>query len=399
MKKFNLLVFILIILSFSASGLNEKEWTIMIFMNGDNDLEAYGTYDINEMEMVGSNENVNFVVQFDRSKEHSVCDGNWNGARRYYIEKDDETNMFGKINSTLLEDMGEIDMGDWNESVNFFKFGIENYPAKKYGFIFWNHGSGWLKNTQLPAVRGISYDEGSGNHINSPDLKKAVDTMAGLIGKKIDLVAFDACLMAMVEIGAQMEDSVKYMATSEDSVPGGGFEYKILFNNILKNYDKGAEKMALTFGESFKEYYKGKTTWMYLTSVTYSVASLENMNIILENIDRLAKNIIEHNDFDYFEKIEKEVQRYDGKLYVDLVHLAELVLDYSKNTSVKIAAQSLISVLNENIIFNWWQNDKLRNSNGLSIYFPLKGKYHEHYIDTELAKKTRWDELLRKINN
>ncbi|MFA5480532.1 MAG: hypothetical protein WC337_10965, partial [Candidatus Muiribacteriota bacterium] len=73
MKKFNLLVFILIILSFSASGLNEKEWTIMIFMNGDNDLEAYGTYDINEMEMVGSNENVNFVVQFDRSKEHSVC--------------------------------------------------------------------------------------------------------------------------------------------------------------------------------------------------------------------------------------------------------------------------------------------------------------------------------------
>ena len=49
------------------------EWAIYIFMNGDNDLSLM-FYDLNELEEVGSSDNVHVVVQADRSE------GYWAGA-------------------------------------------------------------------------------------------------------------------------------------------------------------------------------------------------------------------------------------------------------------------------------------------------------------------------------
>jgi len=81
------------------------QWTFMVFINGDSDLEYAGIDDINEMEFVGSSEDVNIVVQYDRSREFATEDGDWHGARRYRIEADDSEN----IGSPVLEDLGEVD--------------------------------------------------------------------------------------------------------------------------------------------------------------------------------------------------------------------------------------------------------------------------------------------------
>lgn len=43
-----------------------KEWTIMVFMNGKNDLSNFALNDLNEMEQEGSPENVNLVVETGR---------------------------------------------------------------------------------------------------------------------------------------------------------------------------------------------------------------------------------------------------------------------------------------------------------------------------------------------
>ena len=48
------------------------EWAIYIFMNGDNDLESYVFYDLNELEEVGSSDNVHVVVQADRSARKAI---------------------------------------------------------------------------------------------------------------------------------------------------------------------------------------------------------------------------------------------------------------------------------------------------------------------------------------
>ncbi len=45
------------------------KWTVMIYMNGDNDLEEFAVGDFLEMAEVGSTSEVNIVVQFDRASE------------------------------------------------------------------------------------------------------------------------------------------------------------------------------------------------------------------------------------------------------------------------------------------------------------------------------------------
>ena len=44
-------------------------WTVMVYLDGDNNLEPAAIDDLNEMEAVGSTNKVNVVVQFDRHAE------------------------------------------------------------------------------------------------------------------------------------------------------------------------------------------------------------------------------------------------------------------------------------------------------------------------------------------
>jgi len=54
-----------------------KEWTILVYMNGDNSLEAEAVNDLNEMEQLGSGERVNIVVQVDRTAGYDSRMDDW----------------------------------------------------------------------------------------------------------------------------------------------------------------------------------------------------------------------------------------------------------------------------------------------------------------------------------
>ena len=84
-----------------------KEWTFMVYLNGDNNLDPYGTIDMGEMARVGSDANVNIVVLRD-TPELTVS------SKIYFIEKG---------NQVVVKDYGRnIDMGDWHNVVEFYKF-------------------------------------------------------------------------------------------------------------------------------------------------------------------------------------------------------------------------------------------------------------------------------------
>lgn len=48
-----------------------KEWTVIVYMIADNDLDYFSDTDINEMEEVGSNNEVDFIVKVFKNS-HSV---------------------------------------------------------------------------------------------------------------------------------------------------------------------------------------------------------------------------------------------------------------------------------------------------------------------------------------
>ena len=59
------------------------DWTLLVYMDADNNLELPGLLDLNEMEAAGSSEQVNVIVQIDRALGETASDGDWSNPRRY----------------------------------------------------------------------------------------------------------------------------------------------------------------------------------------------------------------------------------------------------------------------------------------------------------------------------
>ncbi len=59
------------------------------------------------------------------------------------------------------------------------------------------------------AHRSICYDDTSGGDaLDNRELRFALAGVCALLGRKIDLLSMDACLMNMVEVAWQLRDSV-----------------------------------------------------------------------------------------------------------------------------------------------------------------------------------------------
>ena len=63
-------------------GTGGSGWTVMVYLDADNNLESAGIDDFLEMALVGSTEDVNIVVQMDRISGDDSRYDNWTTARR-----------------------------------------------------------------------------------------------------------------------------------------------------------------------------------------------------------------------------------------------------------------------------------------------------------------------------
>ncbi|GAH31165.1 unnamed protein product, partial [marine sediment metagenome] len=241
------LIFILLILSISLTGCfinppvpNIPEWTVMIYLDADNNLEMAGINDINEMEMVGSTTDVNVVVQVDRipysvlaaNNEGHLDDSsnsNWTNTRRYYITQDFDPYT---INSDLKSDLGELNMGNPSTLIDFATWAVTEYPAEKYLLVIWNHGGGFR--SPASTTKDIAWDDTSGgDKITMSELEYALSAISIQMGKNVDIVGMDACLMAMTEVAYQIKDYADILVTSEESEPNDGWPYDTILGQLV----------------------------------------------------------------------------------------------------------------------------------------------------------------------
>ena len=104
--KNNFLYFIAAIILFSVPGLYAKEWNILVYMNGDNDVEPLAIKDINAMERGINPSLMNVVVQLDRAPGYDSSNGDWQNVKRFELVSD--TNSDNTIRSTEIANLAEI---------------------------------------------------------------------------------------------------------------------------------------------------------------------------------------------------------------------------------------------------------------------------------------------------
>jgi hypothetical protein len=373
----------------SVKPKTQKEWTIMVYLNAKNDLEPFGIADMNEMETVGSNDYFNIVVEFGRIKGYDSSNGDWTGVRRYYVTKDNDKT---KINSQLIADLGEVDMGNYKELINFAKWAKQNYPAKKYLLVIWNHGSGWEKGMKEKITKGVSYDEASGNHINTPQLGLAMKEIG-----KVDVIDFDACLMQMAEVGYEIRNYVTYIVASEETEPGDGDSYDIFLSKLSQNPTMGPLELAKSIVDAYYSHYSqvGEGT-------TKSVIRAEQFAGLLDAVNNFAYSISKAGDKSAVQKALDSVQSFAIDENKDLYHFAKLVQSYTTNTDVKSKAQTLMDFIKNKLVaynkttnggYSWWGSSDYSNAYGVAIYIP-SSSIASGYTDLQWAKYSNWDEFL-----
>jgi len=362
------IIFVLTILSISLTGCfpnppipNIPEWTVMVYLDADNNLESAGIDDINEMEMAGSSSDVNIVVQADRipysvlaannqGYADDTSNGNWTTTRRYYITQDFDP---VQINSQLKSDLGELNMGDPQTLVDFASWAVTEYPAKKYLLVIWNHGGGF-RSTNL--AKDIAWDDTNGeDKITMPELEYALSAINTQMGKNIDIVGMDACLMAMTEVVYQIKDYADILVASEENEPGDGWPYDTILDQLVVNPTVSPEQLATDIVDEYVFSYPYR-------SVTQSAIDLSYMDTLTSQLSNLASAIMDDNltiKKNYLEASNSS-QYYGDFDFIDLYDFCNQLVTYSNSLEVK-------------------------------------NTYDYYYNNTNFSQDTFWDEMLLSL--
>lgn len=362
-----------------------KEWTVMVFVNAKNNLETYGLKDVNEMEKIGSSDKVNIVAELGRIKGYSTEDGDWVGSRRYLVTKDADTS---KINSPVVMEIAKSDMGDWNYLVNFVKWAKENYPAKKYLLVVWNHGSGWNKNLEIAELggKGISYDDETGNHITTTQLRQALEQTG-----RMNILAMDACLMQMIEVAYEVKNNANYIVASEETEPGDGYTYDTWLGPLVNKPAMSEEELSKVMVDSYGDHYQSINQGSTQSSI--KAASLDSFTALVNDF---ADALMASNDTANAKNARTKAQAFYYSSNKDIYHFVKLVTDATQFTEVKSKGQALLDFMKkEMIVHNRAVGSKYANAYGIAAYLP--SYYTSSYDELLWAKASKWDEMMKWI--
>jgi hypothetical protein len=348
-----------------AAPAEKKEWAILTYLNGFNSLDSFGYLDMNEMEKVGSSARVHVVSQWASLRTRE--------AHRIYVNKDDDPK---NVTSPVVENLGQVDMGDYRTLIDFVKWAVKNYPAEHYFLNVWNHGNGWhlQGNGGGISTRDLSYDDLSGNKITTEQLGVALAEISKEIGQKIDLFGSDSCLMAMAEVVGEMKGSVGNFVGSEEVEPADGWPY----DAFLAKWNEGGPKSPSEVAEML--------TKVYVDSYPSGrEATLSGMDIgKYGNLAAAVRDLgseIQAQPASVRQKILQAVSRTQSYESDDYKDLGDLVDQLAGDATIPIRPETLAGVktaLTEFVTSNHTTTGMAR-SQGVSIWFPDSSWQYDSY--------------------
>ncbi|MEG2367871.1 MAG: clostripain-related cysteine peptidase, partial [Oscillospiraceae bacterium] len=367
-----LLLALCMVLSLAACGDKDEpeavstdtEWAVYWYLCGS-DLESnYGaaTSDLQEMMEVTLPENVKIVIQTGGAATWQNDIISTETLQRYVYDSE---------GLKLLEEQPSASMGEEATLSEFLSFAKENYPAKHTAVTMWNHGGG--------SVSGASFDElYEMDSLDLNEMRGAFTTAfeADEANQPIDIIGFDTCLMATVDVANTFTDIAKYLVASEETEPGNGWLYSGWVGALAE--DPTIEPLELS-KVICDTYMQGCEDIGTEDNTTLSVTNLSKVGELLSAYDDFGKdalNAAAENPafFTYFSKVGGSVENYGGNTreqgftnMADLGDLARGTGELLPETSARV-----LSALEDCVEYK--VNGKFRQkSTGLACYYSYNG--------------------------
>jgi hypothetical protein len=410
--------------------MNKKEWTIMIYMAGDNNLAVDMAYAMEQIKGVADNgpDSPNLFVYYDGNSPTIptlYCDFSEPRNPRYVRSFKVPNKRYAvpkKENENAADPKSVLNFVDWCVNKVEVDNGAEisyGRRAKKYALIFSGHSLGFED-------IGLFKDETSGKTMKmssfydllkelvcpKEELVKVAKSAAlkdvdfdeyttVLLGQKLDILGFDSCVMGMLEVGYQFgSDVAKTMIASEGSVPSAGWTYaKILGCLAQGNTGNGdTRKVAANF---VKEFIKSQDAYTVGgVSVDMAAWDLSQLELLAASFDRLSEVLLkcfEDETSRIYRQMERVVlhvhwkcQSYMYDQNVDLGDFCELldrecgqVADELGGDDVEILravqteCRNVLDQLKKAVILGGFSGGAYQYSNGISVFFPWSREAYE----------------------
>ncbi len=398
-----------------------KKWTVMVYMAGDNSLEYFGVEDMNELELAGSSDEVNILVQFDRHPNGNInngytdSNGDWSDTRRFYIEHDKDSKEF--YNYTQDENMwilGELNMASELTFKNFLHWSLGNYSAEHYLLVMWDHGEGIFSNGRGGSAastdqgstttktktktntRGICNDESDGGWLDLWEMQRAFEEIKTTYNSKIDIISFDICWIGTLEAAYEFIPYADYFTGSPEEEPNPGWDYYGPIGYLVSNPTISAAELAIMISDEFKEQYKAETSResKYITYASVDLNRFDKYLIPLINnfADVLSSNIVDN--YSVISKARTNSMAPERRKYMrDLFHFADLIaFDTNASPAMRSAANAINVEYNQTII-RFVHGSGQPDARGPTIYFP-DNSYNQQYISKLSFSAEHWDDFL-----
>ena len=352
----------------------QAKWTVMVYISGDNNLEDYVVKDIElELAPTGSSANVQVIALADRGPGYDTSRGDWQTTKLYHVTQ-------GMIadSASAAADWGERNLGDPQTLIDFVTWTKANYPADHYVLYFWGHGWNWHPDY-------VMLDDTSADTLDYEEVKAAIPSLGF-----IDVVGYDGCNMASIEIFDLWHGHATAVTSSQEYVGWEGIQYDLVLAQLTSNPNMTADQVAIATSQSAS----ADKTWSAVAvdgRFTTLMTAVNDWSVALNN--GLAVNRKK-----YDRAFGATRSFWQAPMDRDLYDMAYEIKRNVTDTNIKNKSQAVMNAVNAVVLHERHVN-AYADVHGITVYHisraSEKDSNYTYYRSTvDLALQTAWDEFL-----
>ena len=377
-----ILLTILAASAYAAPPTQKAKWTVMVYISGDNDLEDYVVSDIEtELAPTGSSANVQIVALADRGPGYDTSYNDWQGTLLFHV-----TRGMTAASENAVADWGERNFGDKQTLIDFVKWTKSNYPADHYALYFWGHGWNWHPGYVMEddTVNATDDDPDLFDTLDMEEVKAALPSLGF-----IDMVGFDGCNMASIEVQMLWHGHATALSHSQEWVGGEGVQYDLVLAQLAANPNMNADQVAIATNRSATS----DKTWS-------AVAVDSRFDALLAAVEQWSvalNNGLEANRRKYDRAFGATRSFWQAPMDKDLFDMAYEIDRNVTDTNIRAKSQAVMDAVKAVVLHERHVN-AYADVHGITIYHIAraveKDSDYTYYRGLDFALQTEWDEFL-----
>jgi hypothetical protein len=366
--------------TFAAPPTLRAKWTVMVYISGDNNLEDYVVSDIEtELAPTGSSANVQVVALADRGPGYDTSYNDWQTTEFFHVipspgMKADLAHADAAWDANHSD---ELNMGDPQTLIDFVTWTKANYPANHYALYFWGHGWNWH-----PSY--VMQDDTDDDTLDMEEVKAALPSIGF-----IDMVGFDGCNMASIEVQMLWHGHATALAHSQEWVGGEGVQYDLVLAQLAANPNMTADQVAIATSQSATS----DKTWS-------AVAVDGRFDALLTAVNQWSaalNNGLGVNRRKYDRAFGATRSFWQAPMDKDLYDMAYEIKRNVADANIKAKSQAVMDAVKAVVLHERHVN-AYADVRGITIYHisraTEKDSNYTYYRTLDFALQTGWDEFL-----